>query len=214
MNPARGEIPLDSETTRIRRIYEREAHRYDAQMRLWDKFLFGGGRNWACSQANGTVLEIAVGTGRNLPYYPAHVSLTGIELSPAMLAIAAQRAEQLDRAMELRLGDAQQLPFEDESFDCVVITLALCSIPDERATVSETWRVLRPGGRLLLLEHVASPLRSVRAVQRLLEPIANRFSGDHLLREPLDHLRAEAFEVEKLARSKLGIVERIAARRL
>ena len=73
--------------------------------------------------------------------------------------------------------------------------------------------MLRPGGRLLLIEHVRSPARAVRAVQRVLEPLAVRFEADHLLRDPLDHLEVEGFAVERVERSKLGIVERVAARK-
>ena len=72
---------------------------------------------------------------------------------------------------------------------------------------------LRPGGRLLLIEHVRSPSRPVRVVQRLLDPLTVRFEGDHLLREPLDHLEAETFEVERFERLKWGIVERATARK-
>ena len=90
-------------------------------------------------------------------------------------------------------------------------TLALCTIPDDRAAVAEARRVLRPGGRLLLLEHVRSPRRTIRAVQRLLDPLAVRFEGDHIAREPLEHLSAEGFAIDELERSKLGIVERVAA---
>jgi len=91
--------------------------------------------------------------------------------------------------------------------------LGLCTIPDDRAAVREVRRVLRPAGRFLLLEHVRSPSRAVRAVQRLLDPLFVRFEGDHIVREPLEHLRAEGFAVERLERSKLGIVERVAARK-
>ena len=139
--------------------------------------------------------------------------LTGVELSPAMLEIARARARELGREVDLLVGDAQALEFPDQSFDTVVCTLSLCTIPDDRAAVAEMRRVLRPGGRLLLLEHVRSPLLPVRLGQRLLDPLAVRFEADHLLREPLDPLRAEGFEVERLERSKLGIVERIAARK-
>jgi glyoxylase-like metal-dependent hydrolase (beta-lactamase superfamily II) len=132
---------------------------------------------------------------------------------PRALEIARKRARELGRKIDLRVGDAQALDFPDASFDTVICTLALCTIPDDRAAVSEAKRVLRPGGRFLLLEHVRSPVPSVRLGQRLLEPLMLRFEGDHLLREPLEHLRAEEFAIERLLRSKLGIVERIAARK-
>src|SRR5215218_7170017 len=96
-----------TETERVRRIQDKEAPRYDRQMGFFDRILFTGGREWACSQVNGEVLELAVGTGRNLPYYPADVRLTGIELSPQMLEIGRKRAEELGRDVDLRIGDAQ-----------------------------------------------------------------------------------------------------------
>lgn len=201
------------ETERVRGIQDKEAPRYDRQMDLFDRVLFAGGRQWACSRAQGRVLEIALGTGRNLHHHRDDVQLTGIELSPEMLAIAKRRAAELGRDADLRVGDAQALDFPDASFDTVLCTLALCTIPDDRAAVAEARRVLRPGGRLLLLEHVRSPLLAVRLVQRLIDPLSVRFAADHLSREPLEHLRAEGFEVEELERSKLGIVERVAARK-
>lgn len=202
-----------TETERVRRIEDKMAPRYDRLMGFWERVLFGGGREWACSQVEGEVLELAIGTGRNLPYYPTGVELTGIELSPEMLAIARERAQQLGRDAELRLGDAQALELEDGSFDTVIITFGLCTIPDDRRAVAEARRVLRPGGRLILLEHVRSPVLPVRAVQRALEPLTVRFEADHLVREPLDYLAQEGFEVVTVERSKWGIVERVVARR-
>lgn len=208
---ARPSIDVSSETERVRSIQDKTAPRYDRQIAFFERVLFADGRQWACSQAQREVLEIAVGTGRNLAHYPAGTRLTGIELSPEMLAIARRRAADLEIDVDLRQGDAQALEFADDSFDTVVITLALCTIPDDRAAVREIRRVLRPGGRLVLLEHVRSPALPVRAVQRLLDPLSVRFEADHLVREPLDYLAAEGFEIEAVQRLKWGIVERVTA---
>jgi len=207
------ELPEDTrrETERVRRLQDNEAPRYDRQMNFFDRLLFEGGREWACSRAQGQVLEIAVGTGRNLPHHRDDVTLTGIELSPEMLAIAKRRAAESGREADLRVGDAQALDFPDAGFDSVLCTLALCTIPDPGAAVREVHRVLRPGGRFSLLEHVRSPVRAVRGVQRLIEPLSIRFAADHLTREPLEYLGAAGFEVEELERSKWGIVERVLA---
>jgi len=202
-----------AETERVRLLQDREAPRYDKNIAFFERLLFADGREWVCEQAHGDVLELAVGTARNLPHYPPDATITGIELSEQMLAIARSRAQELGRELELRLGDAQTLEFPDESFDTVVCTLALCTIPDARRAVAEARRVLRPGGHTLLLEHVRSPLLAVRLLERLLEPLAVRFAADHLTREPLDYLAAEGFQIERLERSKLGIVERVRARK-
>jgi hypothetical protein len=93
-----------TETDRIRRIYEKEAPKYDRQMRFFDRALFTGGREWVCSQAQGDVLEIAVGTGRNLRHYPDGVKLTGIEFSPEMLDIAHTAAADVGRSIDLRVA--------------------------------------------------------------------------------------------------------------
>lgn len=202
-----------TETERILGLYEDEAPRYDRKIGFFERALFEGGREWVCGQAKGDVLEIALGTGRNLEHYPPEIRLTGIELSPAMLEIARRRAASLGREADLRVGDAQSLEFADESFDTVVCTLSLCTIPDDGAAVRDVRRVLRPGGRFLLMEHVRSPLPVVRAVQRLIDPLMVRFQGDHVVREPLDHLNSEGFVIERLERSKWGIVERVTAQR-
>ena len=202
-----------TETERVRRIQDKEAPRYDRQMGFYDRILFAGGRDWACSRVNGEVLELALGTGRNLPHYPADVRLTAIELSQQMLEIARKRAEQLTRDVDLRIGDAQALEFDDHSFDTVIITFGLCTIPDDRAAMTEAHRILRPGGRLVLLEHVRSPSLPVRAAQRVLDPLSVRFAADHLMRDPLDYLGNIGFEIESVERLKWGIVERVVARK-
>jgi ubiquinone/menaquinone biosynthesis C-methylase UbiE len=209
----RSGLNTAQETERVRAIQDKEAPRYDRRISFFEKILFAGGREWVCSRADGDVLELAAGTGRNLPHYPDGVRLTAIELSPEMMAIARQRAAEVGREVDQRLGDAQALEFQSDSFDTVVITLGLCTIPDPRQAISEAHRVLRPGARLLLLEHVRSPRLLVRTVQRLLDPLAVRFAADHLMREPLEYLGAEGFEVERVERSKWGIVERVMARK-
>jgi ubiquinone/menaquinone biosynthesis C-methylase UbiE len=204
---------IEQETERVRSVQDKQASKYDRQISFFERILFGDGRAWVCSQARGKVLELACGTARNLPFYPDDVEVTEIELSPQMLAIGQHRAHELHRPADLRLGDVQALDFPDESFDTVTCTLGFCTIPDTRAAAAEAFRVLRPGGQLLLMEHVRSPAPVIRGGQRLLEPLAVRFEADHLLREPLDYLPGVGFEIDELHRSKWGIVERLRAHR-
>jgi ubiquinone/menaquinone biosynthesis C-methylase UbiE len=203
---------VSEETERLKRHWEREAPTYDRRMGFFERVLFGDGRRWVCSRTHGEVLEVAIGTGRNFAFYPEGVRLTGIDLSPAMLEIARERARELGMDADLREGDAQQLPFADASFDTVVCTLSLCNIPDDRKAVAEMKRVLRPGGQLLLLDHIRAASGLLRAVQKALEVVTVRLEGEHLMRRPLEHVQAEGLRIEEQERYKVGIVERLSAR--
>src|SRR5450631_2119818 len=130
-----------------------------------------------------------------------------------MLAIARSRPKRQDLTVQLLDADAHALPFADASFDTVVCTFSLCAVPDEGLAIAEMYRVLRPGGLLLLADHVASSAWLVRGIQRLLEVITVRQGGEHFLRRPVERVRAQGFEIAKVERFKLGIVERVAARR-
>jgi ubiquinone/menaquinone biosynthesis C-methylase UbiE len=192
---------------RNRHLWNRMAPSYDRQMRRLEPVLIGRDhRQWVCSQAHGDVLEVAVGTGLNLPHYPS-----GVDLSPAMLAVAGKRAADLGLSVDLAESAAEHLPYEDASFDTVVCTLSLCSVADDRAAIAEMHRVLRPGGHLLLLDHVAADNRFLLGLQRLWEKVTVRTGGDYQTRHPLPLAQAAGFHIEDSRRFKLGTVERLRA---
>lgn len=208
--------PEDSAERRsewLRRFYDNSAADYDRWMDFYDRWMLGDGRARLCARASGATLEIAVGTGLNLVLYPPEVRLTGIDQSPAMLAIAERRAEELGRAVELRLGDAQALDFPDYHFDTVVATLFLSTVPDDRQAAAEAWRVLKPGGQFLVLDHVRSPMRPVQWGERLLGWPMARFAGVDLSRDPFDYFGTLGFAVEQCDRSRWGIIEALVARK-
>jgi ubiquinone/menaquinone biosynthesis C-methylase UbiE len=200
-------------SARWNRYWDKKSRSYDREMRFFDKHLFGDSRFWACGQAGGDVLEVAVGTGLNLEAYPDNIKLTGIDWSDAMLDIARRRAAQLGRTATLQQADAHQLPFDDASFDTVICTFGLCAIPDHTRAVAEMARVLRPGGRLILVDHIESSSPVARTVQRLLEVFTVPLGGEHFLRRPLNQVRAAGFDIEQAQRFKLGLVERLVARK-
>ncbi len=178
-----------------------------------ERRLFGDTRSWVCSQAGGETLEVAIGTGLNLPHYPEGVRLHGVEWSAGMLDVARHRAGQLGRPVTLTRGDARALDYADARFDTVVCTFSLCAIPDERAALAEMARVLRPGGLLLLADHVTSSVWPVHALMRLLDTVSVPLYGEHLCHRPVVRVRDMGFTVERQERFKLGVIERLSARR-
>jgi ubiquinone/menaquinone biosynthesis C-methylase UbiE len=204
---------VEDPTAKAVRVWEQMAARYDRDIRFWERIQFTGGREWIGARVQGRVLEVAIGTGRNLEHYPADVTVTGVELSPAMLAIARQHATDLGRDVDLHEGDAQSLPFQTDSFDTVVCTLSLCTIPEPASAIAEMKRVLRPTGRLLLLDHIGSTWPPIFAAQWLVERFTIRAAGEHMTRRQLPLVRAAGFLIEEAERLKAGTVERVAARK-
>ena len=198
-------------TSATRRGYDAYAPAYDRETGWYEHAMLGDGRAWACSHARGRVLEIAVGNGLNLPHYPPGTELTAVDLSRAMLARACPRARAMRPPARLLEGDAQRLPLADGSFDTVVCTLGLSAIPDDRAALAHIHRVLRPGGHLVLLGHVASPHPVPRAVQHLLEHLARRRVADRQRRDVAALVRAAGFTVTYRHASRRGMIERLVA---
>lgn len=209
MGPSREERALGNE--RNRRRYADEAARYDASADRTERWLFGTEhRGWVCGRARGLTLEVAIGTGLNIGLYPADVRLIAVDLTPEMMRFAVARSADLGRAVSFCEADAQSLPFGDGTFDTVVATYAMCSVPDLPLTIREMRRVLAPDGRLLLLDHVRSSIAPFRWLQKLLELAPSR-DRDELTRRPRDDVEAAGLTIEESGRFRAGIVERLAA---
>jgi ubiquinone/menaquinone biosynthesis C-methylase UbiE len=149
--------------------------------------------------ATGRVLEIGVGTGLNFGLYGDIDELIGIEPDPHMLERARRRTEQVGRPVSLHQVGAEQMPFEDDSFDTIVLTFTLCTIPDVPASLAEMRRVLRRDGRLLFVEHTRSKQTGLARVQDALTPIWKVFGGGcHLNRPAPDLMRAQGFAVPEV----------------
>ncbi|WP_159944031.1 MULTISPECIES: class I SAM-dependent methyltransferase [unclassified Nocardiopsis] len=194
---------MDEETERVRGQWDQMSRRYDRGERV-QRLLLGGTRARLCRQARGRVLEVAVGTGQDLPHYPEDVEVVGVDLSPGMLARARARAAGLGREVDLREGDAQDLPFGDGEFDTVLCALALCTIPDQYRALSEMHRVLRPGGLLLLVDHV----------EYTRWPLSRREARKERPRRLPRSVAVEAgFTIDHHDRTALGFLERVTAHR-
>jgi ubiquinone/menaquinone biosynthesis C-methylase UbiE len=203
---------LSNKTNLTQKRYQRISGLYDLMEILPEK-MYHKWRKLLWAEIQGSkVLEVGVGTGKNIPYYPPGLDITAIDLTPGMLDFAEKKAAELDVPVLLKLGDAEKLDFTDASFDTVVGTFVFCSIPDAVSGLKEIRRVLKPGGKLLLVEHVRSENKILGKIMDFLNPLVKRMMGPNINRRTAENVRHAGFskvEVANLHRS--GIFKMIAA---
>lgn len=178
------------------------AGRYDRIARFYDAFeapmdLLGGRRRRArcVAGATGRTLEVGIGTGRNLDLYPEDLDLTGIDISPAMLARASGRARAHESSVRLEVADIEDLPYPDSAFDTVCATCVFCSVPDPITGFRELARVTRPHGQIRLLEHVRPRNRLFGWIADRLSPLTEHLIGPAVNRRTEDNARAAGLDL-------------------
>jgi ubiquinone/menaquinone biosynthesis C-methylase UbiE len=186
----------DSATAATRARYDRIAHIYDAMEWILETCFFRRWRRklWSAVPA-GRVLEIGVGTGKNIPFYPKGAEVTAIDLSERMLARARRRADSTKSKAVLRVMDAEHLELEDATFDAAVATFVFCSVPDPVVGLREMGRVTRPHGDIWLMEHVRIDKPLIGRLMDGLNPIAVRLSGAHINRRTVENVQLAGLEL-------------------
>jgi len=177
-------------TTRARRRWDRKARFYDWLTAPVEHMMgLSEGRAWVFERAlGGRVLEVGAGTGKNLRYYPEGARVVATDLSSGMLARAMEKSGGRSAPVRFVVSDAEDLAFKDGVFDKVVVTCVFCSVPDPVRGLREVRRVLRPGGDLVLLEHMR-PGGILGSLFDLLDPVMSRLMGPHINRRTLDNIR-------------------------
>lgn len=177
----------------VRRRYDRVARAYERLANV-DLMMTGRWRRALWSRVEGRrVLEVGVGAGINMLFYPPQTEITAFDIAPKMIEAARRRSARLGVAVDLEVGDVQELRYGDQSFDTVIATFVFCSVPDPIRGLRELRRVLRPGGRLLLLEHVVSRRKWLASVMRVLDPLVARICGAHIARDTVANVQAVGF---------------------
>jgi ubiquinone/menaquinone biosynthesis C-methylase UbiE len=176
---------------RLSRIYDVMQGRSEKRFRPWREKL------WEMVRGP-RVLEVGVGTGKNMAFWPHDAQMTAIDLTPGMLDIARQRAQTLGVSADISLGDVQALNYPDGSFDTIVGTFLFCSVPDPVLGLRELSRVVRPGGQVLLLEHVRSENQILGALMDVVNPLVVRMMGANINRRTVNNVRLSGLDVTQV----------------
>jgi len=197
-----------NDTEVIRRRYNRTARFYD-----WmDKMIPDAIRQQAIAKVHGKVLEVGVGTGKNLPYYRKGSDVTGIDFSPGMLERARERVCQAKVPVTLLEMDAQHMTFPNGTFDTVVATCVFCSVPDPVQGLREVKRVCKAGGQIILLEHFRSENLVLGWLMDILNPLSLHLVGSNINRRTVENVQAAGIYIQQVQDITGRIVKLIIAR--
>lgn len=201
----------DKKTERIKHRYNRISGIYDF-LEIPMESMFSEYRERMLRNAGGKVLEVGAGTGKNFQYYPDNVEVTAIDFSPKMVKIASSKAADLDKIKNVLEMDAENLKFEDNTFDTVVTSCVFCSVPNPIKGLKEIRRVCKNGGKVLMLEHVKSNKPVLAPLMDILNFIPLHIYGANINRNTIENLRKAGFENISVEDLWLDIVKLITIR--
>jgi phosphatidylethanolamine/phosphatidyl-N-methylethanolamine N-methyltransferase len=195
----------------IKKRYDRIAPYFDGMEAVMEGLFFKSWRRRLWDKVDGHhILEVGVGTGKNFDYYPKGARLTGIDFSESMLDEARRKRDRKQVNVELDLMDVQSLRFADNSFDTVIASFVFCSVPSPIKGLKEVYRVCKPGGQVLLLEHVLSSKPIIAGAMNLLNPVVVALVGANINRQTVKNVQACAFSsvrVDEHSRDSIKLIE-------
>ncbi len=198
------------ESLTTQRRYDRQAALFDLMEVPFEALVFGGLRRRLWSDVRDSrVLEIGVGTGKNMSYHPKGARIVAVDISPRMLQRAASRARRLERDVDLILADAQQLPFRDGAFDAAAATFVFCSVPEPVNGLQEVRRVVGESGPVHLLEHVRIGKPIIGRLMDAANPIAVRLSGANINRDTVSNVEKAGIALDDVDSRGFGILKLI-----
>lgn len=202
-------MPADAIDRRTQRKWDEASRNYDLFTFADDRRL-GPDKRRLFAKVAGATLMVAAGTGNDFKFFPPGLRITAIDISPKMLEQAKKKAAQYAGTIELREMDVRHLDFADAAFDTVVTVCTFCSVPRPIAGLRELRRVLKPGGQLLMFEHVRSAIGPLGIMMDLITPIVSRFGPD-LNRDTVGNVQKAGFRVRAVENVYLDIVKIIEA---
>lgn len=205
---------MKPDSATIKKRYDRIARYFDGMEAVMEGLFFKSWRKKLWAKVEGHhVLEVGVGTGKNFGYYPKDARITAIDFSGEMLKQAALNRDRKNVSVELEQMDIQSLYFADNSFDTVICSFVFCSVPSAVKGLKEVYRVCKPGGQVLLLEHVLSSNRVLAAVMNLFNPVVLALVGANINRNTVKNVKACAFTSVHVDERSSDIIKLIEARK-
>jgi ubiquinone/menaquinone biosynthesis C-methylase UbiE len=185
---------MKPDSSTIKNRYDRIAPYFDGIEAIMEGLFFSRWRKRLWAKVNGYhILEVGVGTGKNFDYYPTNARITAIDFSPKMLAKATRKKYRKTIAADLDVMDIQSLSYADNSFDTVIASFVFCSVPLPHKGLKELYRVCKPGGQLLLLEHVLSSNSINAKIMQFINPVVVRLFGANINRDTVKNVKACPF---------------------
>jgi ubiquinone/menaquinone biosynthesis C-methylase UbiE len=198
-----------NETEKIRSRYDRVSKIYDVFEQPMEVMSLKKWRIEVTKDLKGKVLEVGVGTGKNIQYYPDDIDVTGIDFSEKMLEKAREKVKKLNKRVKLIHMDAQNMDFPDNTFDRVITTCVFCSVPDPVQGLKEIRRVCKPDGKIIMIEHVRSDKKIMGLVMDIFNPFTLNLYGANINRRTVENVKMAGFTNIEETNLTSDIVKRI-----
>lgn len=194
---------------KIRKRYDRASSFYDLFEYPMEMMTLKKWRTEVMNELYGDVLEVGVGTGKNIEYYPDNINATAIDFSRKMLSKATEKAEKLNKKVNLIYMDAQNMQFPDNNFDCVFTTCVFCSVPDPVKGLKEIKRVCKDGGKIVMIEHEKSENKAIGLLMDIFNPITLNLYGANINRKTVENIKKAGFTKIEVTNLKSDILKKI-----
>lgn len=194
---------------KIRKRYDRASSFYDIFEQPMEIMTLKKWRTEVMKELQGDVLEVGVGTGKNIQYYPDNINVTAIDFSENMLSKAKEKAEIFNKKVKLINMDAQSMTFPNNYFDCVFTTCVFCSVPDPVKGLKEIKRVCKDGGKIVMIEHERSENKAIGLLMDIFNPVTLNLYGANINRKTVENIKKAGFTKIEVTNLKSDILKKI-----
>lgn len=200
---------MSHNTEKIKKRYDRAAKIYDIMEAPMEMMSLKKWRLDVMKELKGKVLEVGVGTGKNIEYYPEGIDITAVDFSEKMLNKAKVKAELHKKRVDFHIMDVENMEFQDNTFDTIFTTCVFCSVPDPVKGLKEMKRVCKSGGKIIMIEHVRSQGKILGLIMDMLNPLVVNSYGANINRRTVENVEKSGFSRVEVADLFKDIIKKI-----